>query len=99
MQYYDRNDISERIDTAKSNNSKKCMIYHYCFFFINQELEFQDYAFNNCHDLAILISVVLFIALAIYEAIIYEKALYLKILDIYKKFSSLVKTFFFTFLL
>ena len=34
MEYYDRIDISEAIDLAKSNNSKECMICHYCFFLI-----------------------------------------------------------------
>ena len=29
MLYYDRIDISEEIDLAKSSNSKECMICHY----------------------------------------------------------------------
>ena len=29
MLYYDKIDISEGIDLAKSNNSKECMICHY----------------------------------------------------------------------
>ena len=31
MMYYDRIDISEGIDLAKSNNSKECMICHFVF--------------------------------------------------------------------
>ena len=48
MLYYDRTDISEEIDLAKSNNSKECMISHYCPF--NHEFNFQDYVCNGCHD-------------------------------------------------
>ena len=40
MLYYDRIDISERIDLAKSNNIKECMICPYCFF--NHGFKFQD---------------------------------------------------------
>ena len=53
MLYYDRIDIIEGIDLAKSNDSKKCMIGHYSFF--NQGFEFQDSACNGCHDLSMLI--------------------------------------------
>ena len=49
MLYYDRIDISEGIDLAKSNNSKECMICHYWFF--NQGFEFRDSVCNGCHDL------------------------------------------------
>ena len=52
MLYYDRIDISEEIDLAKSNNSKECMICH-CWFF-NQGFEFQDYVCNGYHDLTML---------------------------------------------
>ena len=31
MLYYDRIDLSEGTDLTKSNNSKKCIICHYCF--------------------------------------------------------------------
>ena len=47
MLYYDRIDISEGNDLAKSNNSKKCMICHYWFF--NPGFKFQDYVCNGCH--------------------------------------------------
>ena len=52
MLYYDRTDISEGIDLAKSKNSKECMISHDRFF--NHRFNFQDYVCNGCHDLAIL---------------------------------------------
>ena len=32
MLYYDKVDIGEGIDLAKSNSIKECMICHYCFF-------------------------------------------------------------------
>ena len=53
MLYYDKIDISEGIDIAKSNNSKKCMICNYRFF--NHEFEFQDSVCNGCHDLTMLV--------------------------------------------
>ena len=44
MLYYDRTDISEGIDVAKSNNSKECMVCHYwCF---NHGFKFQDSVCN-----------------------------------------------------
>ena len=49
MLFYDRIDISEGIDLAKSNNSKEYMICLYWFF--NHGFKFQDYVFNGCHDL------------------------------------------------
>ena len=49
MLYYDRIDISEGIDLAKHNSSKKCMICRYWFF--NHGFKFQDYVCNGCHDL------------------------------------------------
>ena len=52
MLYYDRIDISEEIDLAKSNKSKECMICHY--FFFNHRFKFQDYVCDGCHDLTML---------------------------------------------
>ena len=52
MLYYDRIDISEGIDLAKSKNSKQCMIFHYWFF--NHGFKFQDYVCYVCRDLAML---------------------------------------------
>ena len=52
MLYYDRIDIREGIDLAKTNNSKESVIRHYCFF--NHEFKFQDFVCNGCHDLTML---------------------------------------------
>ena len=52
MLYYDRTDISEGIDSAKCNNSKECMIYHYWSF--SHGFEFQDSLSNGCHDINML---------------------------------------------
>ena len=49
MLYYDKIDIRDRIDLAKSNSSKECMICHYWFF--NHGFKFLDYVCNGCHDL------------------------------------------------
>ena len=51
MLYYDRINVRERIDPAKSNNSKESMICHYSFF--NHRFNFQDVC-NGCHDLSML---------------------------------------------
>ena len=86
MLYYDRINISEGIDLAKSNNSKEWTLCHYWFF--NHGFEFQDSVCNGCHDLAMLkvnisdiaiitvkmlIIVVLFITLANLKQLIYYK--------------------------
>ena len=52
MLYYDRIDLSEGTDPAKSNRSKQCMICHYSHF--NHGFKFQDSVCNGCHDLTIL---------------------------------------------
>ena len=52
MLYYNRIDISEGIDSTKSNKSRQCMIYHYLFF--NQGFKFQYSVCNACHDLTML---------------------------------------------
>ena len=51
--YYDRTDIIEGIDPAKSNNSKECIICHLWLF--GHWFEFQHFVCNGCHDLTILI--------------------------------------------
>ena len=50
--YYDRIDISEKIDPTKSNSKKECMICHY--WFLNHGFKFQDYICNGCYDLTML---------------------------------------------
>ena len=52
MLHYNRIDLSKGIDPAISNNSRECIVCHQWFF--NHELEFQDLACNDCHDLIIL---------------------------------------------
>ena len=52
MLYNNRIDISEGIDSTKSNISKELMIRHYWFF--NQGFEFQDSVFNGCYYLTML---------------------------------------------
>ena len=52
MLHYNRIDVSEGIDLAKTNNTKECMICHYwCF---NHGLKFQDSVYNDCQDLTML---------------------------------------------
>ena len=52
MLHYDRIDMSEGTDLAKSSNSKKCMICYYWFF--NHGFEFQDFVCSGCYDLTML---------------------------------------------
>ena len=49
--YYDRIDLSKGIDATKSNNSKDCVIYHYCCCF-NHGSKSQDSVCNGFDDLA-----------------------------------------------
>ena len=49
---YDRIDISEGIDSTKSNRSKECVICHYWFF--HHGFKFQDSVCNGCQDFTIL---------------------------------------------
>ena len=52
MLFYDRIDINEGNNLAKSKNSKESIICHYWFF--NYGFEFQNYVYNGCHDLTML---------------------------------------------
>ena len=52
MLYFDRIDISEGVELARSNNNKECMICHYWFF--NHRFRFQDSLCNGCNDLTVL---------------------------------------------
>ena len=49
MLQYERIDISEGIDSDKSNKSAECMIYHY-WYFKDIEFKYQAYVCNGCHD-------------------------------------------------
>ena len=50
MLYYDRVDVSSRIDVNKTSASKECDDCH-CRFFLNHGLRFQPNVCNRCHDL------------------------------------------------
>ena len=50
MLYYDRINISERIDANKTSASKDYDICHY-WYFLNYSLRFQPNLCNRCHDL------------------------------------------------
>ena len=52
MLYYDRIDLNEGTDVAKSNNSEKCIVCNYWFF--NHGLQFQNSVCNCCHELMML---------------------------------------------
>ena len=48
--YYNRIDLSEEIDLAKSNNGKECIVCHYW----NHGFKFHYFACNCCNDLVML---------------------------------------------
>ena len=50
--YYNRIDLSEEIDLAKSNNGKECIVCHYWNF--NRGFKFHYFACNCCNDLVML---------------------------------------------
>ena len=50
MLYYDRIDVSERIDVNKTSETVECNICHYWYFF-KERFKFQPYVCNRCHDL------------------------------------------------
>ena len=50
MLYYDRIDVSERINVNKVSASKEYDICHY-WYFVNKIFKFQPNICNRCHDL------------------------------------------------
>ena len=50
MLYFDRIDVSERIDVNKTSKSKERDICHY-WYFLNKGFKFQPKVCNRCHDL------------------------------------------------
>ena len=50
MIYYDRIDVSERIDVNKTSESEERDICHYRYF-LNKEFKFQPNSCNGFHDL------------------------------------------------
>ena len=54
MLQYERIDVSEGIDTSKSNKSKDCIICHY-WYFKNIGYKYEQHVCNGCHDLSMMI--------------------------------------------
>ena len=54
MLQYERIDISEGIDSDKSNKSVECMICHY-WYFKDIGFEYQPYVCNGCHDFSMIV--------------------------------------------
>ena len=50
MLEYERIDISEGIDTNKSDGSRECDICHY-WYFLDKSFNYEPYLCNGCHDL------------------------------------------------
>ena len=50
MLEYNRIDISEGIDTNKTNASKECNICYY-WYFLDKSVNYEQYVCNGCHDL------------------------------------------------
>ena len=51
MLYYNRIDVSERVDVNKTSESKECDICHY-WYFLNKDFKFQpNIVDSRCHDL------------------------------------------------
>ena len=50
MLYFDRIDVSERIDVKKTSASKEYDIFHY-WYFLNYSFKFQSNVCNGRHDL------------------------------------------------
>ena len=61
MLYYDRVDISEGGDLAKSDNRKECLICNYSVF--SHRFKFQDYVCNGFHDFSIMCFIISDIAI------------------------------------
>ena len=53
MIYYNKIDVSERIDGNKRSTSKECNIRHY-WHFLNKGFTFKPNVCNGCHDLLIM---------------------------------------------
>ena len=50
MLKYDRTDISEGIDTGKTNESKECKFCHY-WYFLNKNFSYGPYTCDGCYDI------------------------------------------------
>ena len=62
MIYYDKIDVSEGTDINKTNESKEYNICHYrCF--LNKGFNFKTYICNRCHDLLMMSTNIIYIAI------------------------------------
>ena len=52
MLHYKQIDVSEGIDTDKTNASKECMLCHY-WYFNDVGFKFEPHVCNKCHDVLI----------------------------------------------
>ena len=68
MLHYNRIDLNERIDVAKSNSNKKCIVC--CCWFFNHGFKFQDFVCNGCHDLTMMCLNVNHTAIIIFKNVI-----------------------------
>ena len=50
---FDRIDVSEGIDINRTNTSKECDIFHYCYF-LDKGFKFQPDVCNGCHDVLVM---------------------------------------------
>ena len=50
MLEYDKIDITEGINTNKTNASKECDICHY-WYFLDKYFQYESYLCNGCHNL------------------------------------------------
>ena len=53
MLYYDRVDVSEKIDVIKISVSFECDVCHYLYF-LKYSFKFQPNIFNRCHNLSMM---------------------------------------------
>ena len=53
MLYYNKIDVSDRIDIDKSNKSKECMICHYWYFF-DLNYTYEPYICTGYHDISMM---------------------------------------------
>ena len=71
MLQYERNDISEEIDTNKTSASKECMLCHY-WYFKNIGYKFESNVYNIFHDILMTAYEFKNIALLIVKVVDYE---------------------------
>ena len=50
MLQYEKTDASEGIDVNKTSASRKCVLFHYCFF-KDVGFKLEEHVCNRCHDL------------------------------------------------